>query len=215
MVLDIDSLWINGMQWHAGQLWLACPTQSIVATYDPASGACEKQLPHPGVEYACPTPDGVWLQTSGGNLGRQLILWSPQEHRSLRRFDCPDGAASGITVVTGRLWLSHRRNRKLFCIDPQNGELLWTIRTERQIFSPTEHRQKLWGIECEPGPLGDWSDDSQATFCFVRFDPAYERVVERFEVPFAPTCVALNDETFWYAVPSHAGLASIPRKSLT
>lgn len=202
------------MQWHDGLLWLACPTQSIVATYDPANGTCEKRLPHPGVEHACPAAGGIWLQTRGGTLGQQLVLWSPQESRSLRRFDCPDGAASGIAVVNGKLWLSHRRNRKLFCIDPESGELLWTIQTERQIFSPTQHRQQLWGVECDPGPLGDWGDETQATFFFVRFDPVHERVVERYEVPFVPTCVALHERTFWYAIRSQTGLSHRAKESL-
>jgi len=213
-MLDVNLLLINGMQWHDGLLWLACPTQSIVATYDPVRRTCEKRLPHPGVEYACPVADGVWLQTRGGNLGQQLILWSPHEERSLRRFDCPDGAASGMTVVNGKLWLSHRRNRKLFCMDPQSGELLWTIHTERQIFSPSVHRHQLWGIECEPGPLGDWSDETQAAFAFVRFDPVHERVVERYEVTFAPTCVALHKEHFWFAMHAQTGLLNRAKQSL-
>jgi outer membrane protein assembly factor BamB len=203
------------MQWYDGLLWLACPAQSIVATYDPASGACEKRLPHPDVEHACPAAGGIWLQTRGGNLGRQLVLWSPHENRSLRRFDCPDGAASGITVVDGKLWLSHRRNRKLFCIDPESGELLWTIQTERQIFSPTTYCAQLWGVECEPGPLGDWGDVDQADYCFVRFDPVHERVVERYEVPFTPTCVAVQDNHFWYAIHSQTGLSDRARKSFS
>ena len=214
-MLDVVSLLINGMQWHQGLLWLACPTQSIVATYDPVSRAIEEQLPHPGVEHACPTEGGVWLQTNGGTLGQQLVLWSLDEHRSLRRFDCPDGAASGITVVNGKLWLSHRRNRKLFCMDPDSGELLWTIRTERQIFAPTTHCQELWGIECEPGPLGDWGDVGQADYFFVRFDPVHERVVERYEVPFAPTCLALHNDRFWYATYSQSGLSDLTKESLT
>ena len=213
-VLDVDSLAISGMQWNSGLLWLACAAHSIVATFDPARGICRQHLFYPAVEHACPDRDGVWLQTKGGNLGRQLVLWSPDEERA-RRFNCPDGAASGMTLVQGKLWLSHRRNRKLFCMDPENGELLWTIRTEGQIFALTEHGGKLWGIECDPGPLGDWSDGTQAVYCFVRFDLVHERVVERYTVPFVPTCLALNRDQFWYGLEGRTGLSSLPIESLS
>lgn len=213
-MLDVDSLLVSGMQWRNGLLWLACSAESLVAAYDPARGLCEQRLAYPGVEHACPDPEGVWLQTRGGNLGRQLVLWSSAQ-RAVRRFDCPDGAASGMTLVKGKIWLSHRRNRKLFCMDPESGAVLWTIRTDRQVFAPTEHDGQLWCIECDPGPLGDWSDASQASYGFARFDPVHERIVERYGVPFAPSCFAFNRNRFWYAIQGRKGLSSTPADALT
>lgn len=213
-MLNLSSLLISGMHWSNELLWLACSARSMVATYDLARGVCERRFSYPEVEHACPTREGVWLQTRGGNLGRQLVLWSTQEKAPVRFFDCPDGAASGVTLIKGKLWLSHKRNRKLFCIDPDTGEILWTIRTAGQIFAPTEYAAQLWGIECDPGPLGDWSDESQAVYCFVRFDPVHERVVERYRVPFTPSCMALNPERFWFAIRDRPGLSSLPTESL-
>lgn len=212
-MIDIRSLPITGMQWYAGRLWLASASESVVATYDPASESCDETLSFPDVRHACPSSEGVWLLTGGGRLGQQLLLWSLETHRVMRRFDCPDGAASGATVLNGKLWLSHRRNRRLFCLDPQSGRTLWTIRTEKQALGPTSYEGELWCVECDPGPLGDWSDARQADYAFLRYDPVRERVAERVPVPFRPTCLALNGSRFWYAVEDEAGLRSQRRPS--
>lgn len=213
-MIDVRSLPVTGIQWRAGRLWLASADESVVAAYDPANGSCDAVLSFPGVRHACPSSEGVWLVTGGGRLGQQLLLWSLETNRVIRRFDCPDGAASGATALHDKLWLSHRRNRKLFCMDPQSGRTLWTIRTENQIFSPTSHRGDLWCVECDPGPLGDWSRESQAGYAFLRYDPVRERVTERIPVPFRPACLTLNDEHFWYAVQDEPGLRARSRRSL-
>ncbi len=214
-MIDIGSLHITGMQWHAGRLWLTSADASMVVTYDPATESCEEILSLADVRHACPTSEGVWLIAGGGRLGQQLLLWSPETNRMMRRFDCPDGAASGATMVNGKLWLSHRRNRKLFCMDPEKGWNLWTIRMEHQILSPTSHGDELWCVECDPGPLGDWSDERQAVYAFMSYDPAREQVVERIPVPFRPACMALNGDRFWYAGEDETGIRVQLRRSLS
>ena len=211
-MIDIHSLSITGMQWFAGRLWLASAGGSVV-TYDPVADSCEEILSLTDVRHACPSNEGVWLIAGGGRLGQQLLLWSSEANRVTRRFDCPDGAASGATVLDGKLWLTHRRNRKLFCIDPENGRTLWTIPMEHQVFSPTAYVDELWCVECDPGPLGDWSDERQAAYAFLCYDPVRERVTERIPVRFRLACVTLDDERFWYAVQNETGLHSQTRGS--
>ena len=212
-MIDIRSLAITSMQWHAGRLWLTSAGASLVVTYDPVSESCDEVLSLPGVRHACPSTEGIWLIASGGQLGQQMLLWSPETNCVIRRFDCPDGAASGATVLNGKLWLTHRRNRKLFCIDPQNGRTFWTILMEHQVLSPTSHVGELWCIECDPGPLGDWSDETQAGYAFLRYDLTREEVMERVPVPFRPACLALDGERFWYAVEDETGLRAQDRKA--
>ena len=214
-MIDIRSLSITGMQWHAGCLWLVSAGESVVVTYDPVSESCDEVLSLPDVRHACPSREGLWLIAGGGRLGQQMLLWSPETNQVLQRFDCPDGAASGATVVNGKLWLTHRRNRKLFCMDPKSGRTLWTIRMEHQVFGPTSHEDELWCVECDPGPLGDWSDEHQAHYAFLCYDPARELVVERIPVSFRPACLAFDGERFWYAVEGEAGLCVQDRKLST
>ena len=205
-MIDIGSLSITGMQWYAGRLWLASAEDSVVVAYDPVTESCGDVLSLPGVRHACPSGEGVWLIAGGGRLGQQLLLWSLESNRVIRRFDCPDGAASGATVFNGKLWLTHRRNRKLFCMDPESGRALWTIRMEHQVFSPTSYGDELWCAECDPGPLGDWGDERQAVYAFLRYDPTREQIVERIPVAFRPACITLDGERFWYAVQDETGL---------
>ena len=213
-MIDIRSLSITSMQWHAGRLWLASAGESVVVKYDPAGGSCDEVLSLPGVRHACPSDEGVWLITGGGRLGQQLLLWSPETKRVIRRFDCPDGAASGATVLNDKLWLTHRRNRKLFCLDPASGRNLWTIPMEHQVFTPTSCGDELWCVECDPGPLGDWSDEREAGYAFLSYDPAREQVVERIPLPFRPACMTLDTARFWYAEQGEPGLRSRSRRSL-
>ncbi|MDE0032511.1 MAG: hypothetical protein OXU75_05205 [Deltaproteobacteria bacterium] len=157
----------------------------------------------------------MWLIAGGGLLGQQVLLWCPETKRVQRQFDCPDGVASGVTVVNGKLWLSHRRNRKLFCVDPERGRNLWTIRMEHQIFSPTSYRDELWCVECDPGPLGDWSDERKAVYAFLRYDPVREQVAERIHVPFRPACLAFDGQRFWHTVEGKTGLYAQDKKLST
>ncbi len=205
-MIDIGSLSITSMQWYAGRLWLASAGNSTVVAYDPVQESCDEVLSLPGVRHVCPSSEGIWLITGGGRLGQQLLLWSPETTQIMRRFDCPDGAASGVTVVNGKLWLTHRRNRKLFCIHPESGRNLWTIRMDHQVLSPTSYGDELWCVECDPGPLGDWSDERHEVYAFLRYDPVRELVVERIPVPFRPACLALNSGTFWYALAHETGV---------
>ena len=209
---NVRSLSITGMQWYADRLWLTSADASVVATYDPTNELGTVVLSFPGVRHACPSREGVWLIAGGGRLGQQLLLWSPERNEVLRQFDCPDGAASGVTVLKDKLWLTHRRNRKLFCIDPNSGGALWTIRMEHQVFSPTSHGDELWCIECDPGPLGDWSNDQQTAYAFLRYDPSREEVTERIPIPFRPTCLTLTSKRFWYALDHETGFQTQDRQ---
>ena len=213
--MDLQRLRITGMAWGQDHLWLASPENSLVLTYDPISSRSEIKLTysHPVVDV-CPSAGGIWLIAGGGTLGQQCVLWSEERAEELRRFNCPEGAASGITVREGMLWLTHRRHWKLFCLDPQDGKTKWVIRTEKESFSPTFHDGELWLIETEPGPLGHWGRPEQARVSFIRYDVARERVVERIPAPFDPSCIAFDGKRFWYAEREKLGFSSIPCGSL-
>jgi len=215
-LLDCHSLKIIGIRWKQDLLWLAFLDDPIVATYDPVRDQSEVKLhfPHPLTDI-CPSEEGLWLIAGGGKLGRRVVLWSIEENREIREFDCPDGAAGGMALEGSNLWLTHRHNRKLFCLDHTDGKVSWVIKTEKEIFRPDFHKGALWLIECKPGPLGHWSRPEQAEYFFIRYDTAWEKVVERLRVPFVPSCMALDGERFWYAEEGKKGFSSIPRQALT
>ena len=206
---ELRNISIAGMKCDGDLLWIAAPEERLVATYNPSTGKAEKKLTYPHEIWdVCPHEDGLWMMTGGGRLGRQLILWSLEEGREIDKFNSPDGAGTGMTLVDGKLWVTHRHKRKLFCLDRQSGKINWVIRTENEIFSPTAYENELWLIESDPGPLGHWSEARQQRYFFSRYDPARERIVERLVVPFVPQCMAFDGERFWYSEKEKKGFSS-------
>ena len=214
--LDHKNHGIAGLNWRQGLLWYATLDESLISTYDPERDRSEIRLPMPyPVVDLCPSDEGLWVMADGGKLGRRLILWSLEEDKEIRQFDCPDGAAAGIAIDGQRIWLPHRNNRKLFCLDPQDGMTRWVIRTEKETYSPASCDGELWMIEIDPGPLGHWSRAELAKCSFIRYDTVRERVVENLPVSFIPRCMAFDGERFWYANMDRKGFSSISRKALT
>ncbi|HWP60075.1 MAG TPA: hypothetical protein VNL14_19435 [Candidatus Acidoferrales bacterium] len=208
-MLDIGKLSISGAKSDGRLIWLAVPEERLVACHDPLTRATQEILRYEfAVWDVCPAPEGLWMMTAGGRLGRQLVLWSAAEGREIRKFNCPDGAGAGVTLFMERLWLTHRHNRKLFCLDPENGKLIWTMRTERESFSPASYANELWLVEADLGPLGHWNTSSRGSYFFSRYDPAREAILERRAQPFIPRCLAVDATRFWYSREGESGLFS-------
>lgn len=211
-MLDLQACSITGVDLDGSLLWLAVPEKHLVATYHPVNGETKEILTYlHEVWDVCARGDQLWLVTTGGTLGRQIVMWSLKEKRETGRFNCPDGAGAGVTWIDGKLWLTHRYNRKLFCLDPHNGKTNWVIRTEHETFSPAACRGELWLVETDPGPLGHWSEAHQEKHFFSRYDPVREKFVERLPVPFAPRCMTLDSDRFWYAEKERNGFRQLKR----
>lgn len=208
-MLELQSIYLAGMHWDGKLLWIAAPEERLAATYHTSTEKTEKRLTYRHEIWdVCPHEEGLWMVTGGGNLGRQIVLWSLEEGGEVRKFNCPDGAGAGMTLLDGKIWLTHRNNRKLFCLDPGSGKVIWVIRTDNETFSPAAYKNELWLIECDPGPLGHWSQSRQVKYFFSRYDPVRERIVERLPVPFIPRCMAFDGERFWYAEREKKGFSS-------
>lgn len=209
MALELKDLSIGGMHWERDLLWLAVPEKRMIVTYAPATGETEEKLTYPHKIWdVCHGVEGLWMVTEGGRLGRQIVLWSLEEGRETRKFNCPDGSGAGLVVFAEKLWVTHRHNRKLFCLDPQSGKVSWIIRTEHETFSPAAYKNELWLVESDPGPLAHWSKTREHKYFFTRYDPAREKVLERIAVPFVPSCIAVDGVRFWYAEENKKGLSS-------
>lgn len=208
-MVELQNISIAGMHCEGAILWLAAPDERLVAAYHLATWKTEERVTYTHEVWdISPHEDGLWLVTGGGSLGRQIVFWSLEEGREIRRFNCPDGAGAGMTLLDGKIWLSHRHNRKLFCLDPQSGKTNWIIRTDNETFSPATYKNELWFIESDPGPLGHWSKSLQGKYFFSRYDPVRERVAERLPVSFIPHCMAFDGERFWYAEEGKKGFSS-------
>jgi len=214
-MLELHDLSITGMHHDGSILWMAAPEERLVAAYDTKTEGVTKRLAYRHEVWdVCPAAEGLWLLSGGGSLGRQLVLWCLEEKREIRKFNCPDGAGAGVTLLDGKIWLTHRHNRKLYCLDPVSGKVNWMIRTENESFSPATYKNELWLVECDPGPLGHWSESRQGKYFFSRYDPARENIVERLPVSFVPVCMACDGGRFWYAERGKKGIALTKRSLL-
>jgi len=212
-MIDLRTVSISGLKWDKDLLWVAAPEEHLVVTYNPATSKTDQKLTYiHEVWDVCPDEMGLWIMTGGGKLGRQIVFWSVEERKELRRFSCPDGAGAGLALCAGKIWMPHRYNRKLYCLDPESGKVNWIIRTENETFSPSTHRSELWLVEADPGPLGHWSEAKQGKYFFSRFDPARERVIERLPVSAVPRCMTFDGERFWYAEQGGKGFTSMKKK---
>lgn len=219
----LASLKVSGLAADGNGLWLASIRERLVGRVDALtaggvdSGAATATVAltyaHPVADVA-PSPDGLWLVAGGGTAGRQCVLWSLAEGRALRRFDAPGGAGGGLTLYRDRLWLTHRHNRRLFVLDPANGDVERVIATEHEVFSPSVAGGALWLVEAKTGPFGRFSPASETTYFFARFDPDAERTNERLPAPSPLTAMATDGTRFWYAPRDATGVRQLARTAL-
>src|SRR3989304_3174412 len=140
-MLELETISITGMHHDGSLLWIAAPEERLVAPWRGSTGEMAERLTYAHQVWdVCPDKEGLWLVTGGGRLGRQLVLWSPAEARAIRQFNCPDGAGAGMTLLDGKIWLAHRHNRKLFCLDPESVSIfsLASSRRGRESWSVTQ-----------------------------------------------------------------------------
>ena len=214
-VLDLAALQISGLALEAETLWLTSMQERLVAraAADGSGAVAVLRFPHPVADVA-PGPEGLWIVAGGGRDGRQCVLWSATEQRALRRFDCPGGAGGGLAWGRGRLWLTHRHNRRLLVLDPSNGAVERTITTEHEVFSPSFADGELWLVETKTGPFGRFSPQSEAVYFFTRFDSDREAVCERLAAPAAVAAMTTDGRRFWYAPRGETGIACCARAEL-
>ncbi len=93
--------------------------------------------------------------------------------RVLATIPAPGGGGdSGLAWAEGTLWVGHYRSRKIFEIDPDTGNILRTIESNRFVTGVTWVDGELWHATWE----GEESD-------VRRIDPRTGEVLERLEMP--------------------------------
>jgi hypothetical protein len=218
--LDLATIKVSGLWVEGDVLWLASIRDRVVTHADAATAGLAPTTATVVLAYAHPVADvalaraGLWFVAGGGSAGRQCVLWSTHEAREIRRFDCPDGAGGGLAFYRDQLWLTHRHNRRLLVLDPENGGIVRVLATEHEVFSPSVSNGALWLVEAKTGPFGRFSPAAETTYFFARFDPDGEETVERLLAPLAPTAMATDGSRFWYAPRDGTGVSQVGRTAL-
>lgn len=157
---------IHGVSHDGRRVWAA--TGAKLLAFDPDSG-----LPAHTLDVACDAGtafDGTHLyQIAEARIDKL----DPVTGRVLASIPAPGhGADSGLAWAEGSLWVGQYRDRKIHQINPQTGEVLRTIESNRFVTGVTWVDGDLWH--------GTWEgDDSELR----RIDPQSGAVLERVTMP--------------------------------
>jgi glutamine cyclotransferase len=82
------------------------------------------------------------------------------------------GMDSGLAWAEGSLWVGQHRSRRIHEVDPETGDVLRTIESDRFVTGVTWVEGELWH--------GTWEGDRSDV---RRIDPGTGEVLERLELP--------------------------------
>ena len=157
---------VHGVTYDGQQVWFASGEK--LNSIDPSSG---KMLRSIDVAAKAGTAfDGKYLY----QIAEKRIQKVDRETgRVLSTIPAPgDGGDSGLTWAEGTLWVGHYRSRKIYQVDPNTGEILRTVESNRFVTGVTWVDGQLWHATWE----GDESE-------IRRVDLQTGEVVESIEMP--------------------------------
>ena len=172
---DVDA--VHGVTYDGRHVWFASGDK--LTALDPASGETVRTL---GVAADAGTAfDGRHLYQIAEQRIQKI---EPQSGRVLATIPAPGGGGdSGLAWAEGTLWVGHYRQRKIYQIDPETGEILRTIESNRFVTGVTWVDGELWH--------GTWEGDESE---LRRIDPRTGEVRETLEMPAGANVSGLESD---------------------
>ena len=157
---------VNGVTFDGQRVWFA--SGPALVAFDPESGHATRTLELPA--RAGTAFDGRFLYQVADGVIQKL---EPESGQVLQRIPLPaDGPASGLTWAEGSLWLGQHQNKRILKLDPNTGQVLHVVESDRFVTGVTFDGPELW----HGAMAGD-----QAELRHV--DPTTSAVLERLELP--------------------------------
>lgn len=168
---------VHGVTFDGKEVWFA--TGETLQAFDPETGKPTQAFPtnaDAGTAF-----DGRYLyQLSGAHIDKI----DTRTGKVIQRIPAPDrGCNSGLTWAEGSLWIGQYRDRKILQIDPQTGEVLRTIESDRFVTGVTFMDGELWHGTIE-------EDASELR----RVDPVSGEVLERMAFPEGTKVTGLESD---------------------
>jgi glutamine cyclotransferase len=160
-----DVTHVHGVSYDGTNVWIA--TGDTLNAIDRASGKTVRSLDVPA--HAGTAFDGRYLYQISGDRIQKV---DPKTGRVVVAIPTPDGGASGMAWAEGNLWVGQHRKRKIHQVDPQTGEILRTIESNRFVTGVTWLEGELWHGTWEAG-------ESELR----RIDPQTGEVLEQIDMP--------------------------------
>lgn len=157
---------VHGVSYDGQHVWFASGDK--LNAFDPSSGKMQRCLDvaaHAGTAF-----DGEHLFQIAENRIQKI---DPKSGRVLATIPAPgNGGDSGLAWAEGTLWVGQYRNRKIHQINPETGEILRTIESNRFVTGVSWVDGELWHATSE----GEESE-------LRRVDPITGEVLESLEMP--------------------------------
>src|SRR5215471_12059764 len=160
-----DVTHVHGVSYDGINVWIA--TGDTLNAIDPASGETVRTLDVPA--HAGTTFDGRHLYQISGDRIQKV---DPDTGRVVATIPTPEGGASGMAWAEGSLWVGQYRKRKIHQVDPQTGEILRSIDSNRFVTGVTWVDGELWH--------GTWEEEKSE---LRRIDPQSGEVLEQLDMP--------------------------------
>ncbi|RXE47322.1 PQQ-binding-like beta-propeller repeat protein [Chromohalobacter israelensis] len=161
---DIDD--VAGVSFDGHHIWFA--TGERLNALDPLSGEVTRSLDiaaHAGTAF-----DGEHLFQIADAVIRKI---DPRNGEVIATIPAPgDGGDSGLAWAEGSLWVGQHRGRKIHQVNPETGDVLRTIESDRFVTGVTWVDGELWH--------GTWEESESD---IRRIDPETGEVLERLDMP--------------------------------
>jgi outer membrane protein assembly factor BamB len=136
---------VHGVSYDGQRVWYA--TGKKLRALDPVRGELTGELDatcDAGTAY-----DGQFLYQLGAGRIQKI---DPHTGRVLASLPSPgEGDNAGLTWAEGKLWVSKHRGRKIHQIDPESGEVLRALESNRFVTGVTWVDGELWHGTLEDG----------------------------------------------------------------
>lgn len=157
---------VHGVSYDGQSVWFASGDK--LNAFDPRSGKVQRTIAvaaHAGTAF-----DGKHLYQIAEDRIQKI---DPETGKVMATIPAPGGGGdSGLAWAEGTLWVGNYRDRKIYQINPLNGEILRTIESNRFVTGVTWVDGELWHATWE----GEESD-------LRRIDPKTGEVLDKVEMP--------------------------------
>ena len=189
---------IHGVTHDGHDVWVA--TGAKLIAFDPASGEPTRTIDRPcdaGTAF-----DGTFLYQIAET---RIDKIDPASGAVVRSIPAPGhGGDSGLAWADGSLWVGQYRDRTIHRIDPETGEVLRTIESDRFVTGVTWVDDELWHGTCE-------ADESDVR----HIDPESGAVIERLQMPHGMGVSGLESDggDLFYCGGGSSGRVRVVRRS--
>jgi hypothetical protein len=199
----IDAAMVAGVAKDGDTVWLSLISEAgcELARFDTKAQSVASRVAMAKTSGMAFDGESLWGVTPDG-----IQRFDPRTMAVTRTLPRPpvEGFLSGLAIDGEALWLGSYHQKKLFKLDPETGEVLKTLATDRFVTGVAWAGDELWHAV-------DASEDETQPTELRRIDPATGRVLEAHAVDYAVSGMSSDGEGLWCGDCSTGALRKVSR----